>query len=95
MLTLALSRSAIRLPDPNDYFDSKLVETIASVPAYVVGLTQMAFVYVIDFAESVPFLRRQLQRNRGYGGYRTLSTEQDAEVLGTYRETEDDYREDE
>ena len=85
---------AIRLPGENGGVDrdSKLVQTIASVPYFVAGVAGQVFSRVLETIERVPFLRRAFgaggySSSHTYGGYRTLRAEgefgphdEDAEV---------------
>ncbi|PWN42574.1 Oligoxyloglucan reducing end-specific cellobiohydrolase [Ceraceosorus guamensis] len=86
---------AIHLPDARDYVDGKLVDTIASVPAFVIGVSQAVAMKALDLAEEVPFLRRWIfergrhtgPRGRGsYGNYSHLGTDEDAAILENYEE---------
>lgn len=87
----------IRLPVSGvangDFGDNKVLQTLASVPWFLVGAANMAWSSFIDVAERVPGLRNFLgTRTRGrasYGGYRTLRpNDEDAEILRDYEEDE-------
>jgi hypothetical protein len=89
-----MRRGAIRLGgNGNAPGDSKLAQTIASVPYFVAGLAGSIWSEVLNFAEKVPILKRTFgslsgsgARGQGrFGGYRTLRVnemahDEDAEV---------------
>ena len=72
---------SIRLPDSGRYTDSEFAQNLASVPRFVLGLASLGWSRVMEVAENLPFIRNRLRRSRGsYGGYRNVSTDEDAEV---------------
>ncbi|PWN88715.1 Oligoxyloglucan reducing end-specific cellobiohydrolase [Acaromyces ingoldii] len=91
---------AIRLPQgsgiggTDDYFggDSKLVQTLASVPWFIVGTAGLVWARSLDIAERLPLVGGWLRtRPAGsYGGYRGLHTDDDAEILRDYEDDEPD-----
>lgn len=86
----------IRLPDGSNRLyapDSELVQNLASVPRFVVGAVSAALARAREvLSERVPFVRNRLARRRGaYGGYRHLSTDEDAAILRDYEEDELDH----
>lgn len=57
------------------------MQTLASVPWFVVGVANALWGRLVEMVEDIPVIRDRLRRSRGsYGGYRTLSTDEDAEV---------------
>jgi photosystem II stability/assembly factor-like uncharacterized protein len=72
---------AIRLPDARDYADSPLLQTMASVPWFVVGVAEQSWAWAQRQAEGIPFLRDRFFRSRRpYGSYRGLAQDDDAAV---------------
>lgn len=88
----------IRLPGGSmsalDYAgDSKVLQTLASVPWFIVGTAGLAWSSVLSFAERVPVLRNFVRHSghgtATYGGYRTLRPQDDdAEILREYDDDE-------
>lgn len=85
--------------------DSKLVQTIASVPYFVAGIAGEIWSGLLNFAEKVPILKKTLDLFSGtrspsggssrFGGYRTLrihemAHDEDAEILRTYEDEEEE-----
>ncbi|EPQ27080.1 uncharacterized protein PFL1_05364 [Pseudozyma flocculosa PF-1] len=82
-------RGSIRLPDTSRYTDSEFAQNVASVPRYVAGLASLGWSKLVETLEGVPFVRDRLRRSRGsYGGYRNLTTDEDAEILRDYEDEE-------
>ena len=77
--TYGLSHSAIRLPggDSGTRFstDSGVLDTIASVPWFLIGLGGIAYEWVADKVESIAV------RLQGRRGYRNLPVDEDAQIL--------------
>ncbi len=83
----------IRLPDNTNRLygaDSELAQNLASVPRFVLGVASAALARVREVAaDKVPFLGNRVGRSRGaYGGYRHLSTDEDAAMLPDFEEEE-------
>ncbi|GAC97923.1 hypothetical protein PHSY_005511 [Pseudozyma hubeiensis SY62] len=83
----------IRLPDSSNRLygpDSELVQNLASVPRFVLGAASAALARLQEIAsERIPFMRNRMNRSRGaYGGYRHLSTDEDASMLPDFEEDE-------
>lgn len=74
--------------------DNKVLQTLASVPWFVVGSAGMAWSATLSVAERVPGLRDLLGRFSGrpsgsYGGYRSLRAhDEDAAILREYDDEE-------
>ncbi len=88
-----LGGGRIRLPDSTTRLygpDSELAQNLASVPRFVLGVASAAFARIREVAtDNVPFLRNRMNRSRGaYGGYRHLSTDEDAAMLPDFEEDE-------
>ncbi|KAN0063715.1 vacuolar protein sorting/targeting protein PEP1 [Thecaphora frezii] len=82
-------RGTIRLPDTSRYTDSEFVQNVALVPRFVLGLVSLGWSKVVETVEQLPFVRDRLRRSRGsYGGYRNLTTDEDAEILRDYEDDE-------
>jgi hypothetical protein len=82
---------SIRLPDSSNRLygrDSELMQNLASVPRFVLGALSAALARVREVvSDQVPFLRGRASRSRGaYGGYRHLSTDEDAAILRDYED---------
>ncbi|PWZ03508.1 LOW QUALITY PROTEIN: Oligoxyloglucan reducing end-specific cellobiohydrolase [Testicularia cyperi] len=83
----------IRLPDSSNRLygaNSELAQNLASVPRFILGTLGAVIARVQEIAtDKVPFLRDRANRSRGaYGGYRHLSTDEDAEILRDYEDDE-------
>ncbi|KDN45461.1 Oligoxyloglucan reducing end-specific cellobiohydrolase [Tilletiaria anomala UBC 951] len=79
----------IRLPGGGgvDYRDWTVTQTLNSVPYFVIGALGELLAFAKDVAQQLPFFGNRLRRNRGsYGGYRTVSSDEDAEILRDYDE---------
>ncbi|CDS81921.1 related to VPS10 domain-containing receptor SorCS1 precursor [Sporisorium scitamineum] len=88
-----LGTGRIRLPDSSTRLygpDSELAQNLASVPRFVVGALSAGLARLREVAsDRVPFVRNRLNRSRGaYGGYRHLSTDEDAAMLPDFEEDE-------
>ena len=86
-----LGAGRIRLPDSSNRLygaDSELVQNLASVPRFVLGAASAALARIREVtSDKVPFLRGRINRSRGaYGGYRHLSTDEDAAILHDYQD---------
>ena len=76
--------SGIRLPDradgrpgpPPSFGDSGVLETVASIPYFILGVAGFAWSKVSPLVDRLPF-RRRVPR----GGYRTVAVDEDAQVL--------------
>jgi hypothetical protein len=75
----------------NDFGDNKVLQTLVSVPWYLLGTASVAWSAILSGAERLPVLRNVIgSRSRAsYGGYRTLRpNDEDAEILRDYEEDE-------
>ncbi|SNX87401.1 related to VPS10 domain-containing receptor SorCS1 precursor [Melanopsichium pennsylvanicum] len=87
-----LGAGRIRLPDSSNRLygaDSELAQNLASVPRFVLGAASAAFARMREVAaDKIPFLSARMgRRSRGaYGGYRNLSTDEDAAMLPDFEE---------
>ena len=74
----------IRLPGGGsgvDYRDWTVTQTLASVPYFALGALGELKTFATDVFNRIPLFGNSLRQNRGsYGGYRTVSTDEDAEV---------------
>lgn len=81
------------LPNGNDFGDNKVLQTLASVPWFIVGTASMVWSTALNAAERLPvvgnLLGNRTRTRASYGGYRTLRpNDSDAEILRDYEEDE-------
>ncbi|CAO1617832.1 unnamed protein product [Sympodiomycopsis kandeliae] len=78
-------RGSIRLPDPSSYAESPLLQTLSSVPYYLIGVSNTTWAWLQRHMERIPFFQRRFTRTRvSHGGYRGLAQDEDAAILRDY-----------